>query len=149
MIYTDMEHITRYLGQSKALDTAIHYLKQADLTKLVKGRNEVDGDNVYINRFDYDTMPQEEAAWEGHLQYADIHVVLSGQEQIGVTASSRLTETSRDVEADFVGFEGTVETWCIMRPGDLLIVFPEDIHMVKVQNGSSTHVEKAVFKVRA
>lgn len=148
MIYTNRKEMERYLGLSAPLDTAIRYLKEADLSKLAKGRNEVDGENVFINRFDYDTLPEEEAAWEGHLQYADLHVVLSGEERIGVTDAARLKETSRDEAADFVGYEGPVECWAPMRPGDLLIVFPEDVHMVKVQLQGKTHVEKAVFKIK-
>lgn len=148
MIYTNLEQMERYLGLSASLDTAIRYLKEADLSKLVKGRNEVDGETVFINRFDYDTLPEEKAAWEGHLQYADLHVVLSGEERIGVTDASRLKETSRDEAADFVGYEGPVECWTPMRPGNLLVVFPEDVHMVKVQLQGQTHVEKAVFKLK-
>ena len=30
-----------------------------------------------------------------------------------------------------------------------LIVFPEDVHMVKVQYQGPSHVEKAVFKIKA
>ena len=113
------------------------------------GRNDVDGDNVYINRFDYDTLPLDKAAWEGHAQYADIHVLLSGEEKIGVTDVSRLTATTRDEATDFIGYEGPVETWFTMHPGDVLVVFPEDVHMVKVQLNGEVHVQKAVFKVRA
>lgn len=149
MIYTNLEQMERYLGISDALDTAIRYLKSADLTTLVKGRNEVDGDNVFINRFAYDTLPEEDAMWEGHAQYADIHVVLSGEEKIGVTDAARLKVTTRDEASDFIGYEGKVETWFTMHPGDLLVVYPEDVHMVKVQLNGESHVEKAVFKVRA
>ena len=66
MIYTTKENLYRYLGISRTLDTAIRYLLSADLAKLVKGRNEVDGDQVFINRFDYQTMAPEQAIWEGH-----------------------------------------------------------------------------------
>jgi len=61
MIYTKRKNLYRYLGQSQALDTAIRYLETADLAALTMGRNEVDGDQVFINRFDYQTMPQEQA----------------------------------------------------------------------------------------
>lgn len=149
MIYTNLAQMERYLGISDALDTAIRYLKTADLTKLAMGRNEVDGDNVFINRFDYDTMPEEQAMWEGHAQYADIHVLVSGEEKIGVTDAARLTATTRDEANDFIGYEGAVETWFTMRPGDILVVYPEDVHMVKVQLNGLCHVEKAVFKVKA
>jgi len=47
-----------------------------------------------------------------------------------------------------VGFEGPVDAWTVMRPGSLLIVFPEDAHLVKVQLNGCSAVKKAVFKVR-
>ena len=148
MIYTKRKNLHRYFGISEAMDTAIRHILSADLTQLVKGRNVVDGDQVFINRFDYQTMPQEQAIWEGHIQYADIHVLLSGQELIGVTNIEALQETVRKPEEDFVGFEGEVQSWLPMTTEDILFVFPEDIHMVKVIHGESTLVEKACYKVK-
>ena len=148
MIYTKLKNIHRYLGQSAALDTAIRYLQSADLRALSKGRNEIDGDQVFINRFDYQTMTPDEAIWEGHIQYIDIHVLLSGHEKIGVSNMESLTQTVRKPEDDFVGFEGPVETWFTMTPEDILIVYPEDIHKVKVLDSESTLVEKACFKIK-
>lgn len=148
MIYTKRKNLHRYLGQSEAMDTAIRFLQTADLRSLVPGRNEIDGSNVFVNRFDYQTMPETQAIWEGHIQYADIHVLLSGHEKIGVTNASMLTETVRKPEEDFVGFEGQVQSWFPMTTEDILIVYPEDIHMVKVLDGESTLVEKACFKVK-
>ena len=148
MIYAKFKNLHRYLGISEAMDTAIRHIQSADLSQLTKGRNVVDGDQVFINRFDYQTMPQEQAIWEGHIQYGDIHVLLSGQEKIGVTNVDMLKETVRKPEEDFVGFEGEVETWLPMTTEDILIVYPEDIHMVKVINGESTLVEKACYKFK-
>lgn len=148
MIYTKRKDMERYLGMSSTLDTAIRYLVSADLTKLAMGRNEVDGDNVFINRFDYTTMPESEAAWEGHRDYADIHVVLEGEERIGVTDAGSLTAGEYDAAGDFIPYEGPVDAWVAMRPGDILVVFPEDVHMVKVQRGGPSAVKKAVFKVK-
>lgn len=148
MIYTKRKNLARYLGISKSMDTAIRHILSADLSKLTKGRNEVDGDQVFINRFDYQTMPQEQAIWEGHLQYADIHVLLSGQEKIGVTNIEMLTETVRKVDEDFLGFEGEVQSWFPMTTEDILIVWPEDIHKVKVIHEESTLVEKACYKFK-
>ena len=148
MIYAKKKDLNRYMGLSREMDTAIRYLQTADLRSLQKGRNEIDGDNVFVNRFDYQTMPQENAIWEGHIRYADIHVLLSGNEKIGVSNVNMLTETVRKPDEDFVGFEGAVQSWCPMTTEDILIVFPEDIHMVKVMDGESTLVEKACYKFK-
>ena len=148
MIYTKRKNLEPYLGQSESLDTAIRYLLSADLRQLVKGRNEIDGNEAFVNRFDYQTMTAEQAIWEGHIQYGDIHVLLSGQEMIGVTNVDMLTETVRKPEEDFVGFEGEVKSWFPMTTEDILIVYPEDIHKVKVIQGESCLVEKACFKFK-
>ena len=148
MIYTKRENLERYLGQSESLDTAIRYLLSADLRELTMGRNEIDGNEAFVNRFNYQTMTAEQAIWEGHIQYGDIHVLLSGQEQIGVTNVDMLTETVCKPEEDFVGFEGEVQSWFPMTTEDILIVYPEDIHKVKVIQGESCLVEKACFKFK-
>ena len=148
MIYTKRENLGRYLGMSSSLDSAIQYLLSADLRQLHMGRNEIDGDQAFVNRFNYQTMPQEQAIWEGHEKYADIRVLLSGHEKIGVANVSSLKMTQRKPEEDFVGYEGDVEVWFPMTTEDILIVFPEDVHMVKVMNGGSTLVEKACFKCK-
>ena len=85
MIYTDMEHLYHYKGLGAHMDTAIDYLLAHGTGELVPGRNEVDGDNVFINRFNYTTMPEEKAAFEAHESYADIHLLAEGREFIGVT----------------------------------------------------------------
>ena len=148
MIYTNFHQMSRYEHLSPNLDTALRFLASADLTKLEMGRNEVDGDNVFINRFDYTTMPEEQASWEGHKYYADIHVVLEGEERIGVTDAASLTAGAYDEAGDFIPYEGPVDAWVTMRPGDILIVYPEDVHMVKVQLDGACQVKKAVFKVK-
>ena len=148
MIYTNDRQMSRYENLCPTLNTALRFLASADLTKLEMGRNEVDGDNVFINRFDYTTMPEEQAAWEGHKYYADIHVVLEGEERIGVTDAGSLTAGDYDEAGDFIPYEGPVDAWVTMRPGDILIVFPEDVHMVKVQLNGPCPVKKAVFKVK-
>lgn len=81
MIYTDLNNLERYLGMGKHLDTAIHYIKEHSLNDLKKGRNEVDGDFAFINCFEYETLPEEKTAFEAHEKYADIHMVISGEEK--------------------------------------------------------------------
>ncbi len=148
MIYVKKKNLHRCLGLSQAMDTAIRHLQSTDLTTLAQGRNEIDGDTVFVNCFAYETMPQEQAFWEGHIQYADIHVVISGKEKIGVANVDTLKQTAVKPEEDFIGYEGSAETWLSMTPGDALIVFPEDAHMVKVNDGETSQVQKACYKVK-
>lgn len=148
LIYTKRKYLERYLGMSGSLDSAIRHLLSADPGQLHKGRNEIDGDLAFVNRFDYQTMPPEQAVWEGHAKYADLHVLLSGREKIGVTHAEALKMTVQKPDEDFIGYEGGVEVWFPMTTEDILIVYPEDAHMVKVMDGDCCLVEKACYKFK-
>lgn len=148
MIFCKQKDLSRYLGLSHHLDTAIHFLLETDLQILQMGKNVVDGDAVYVNRFDYDTVP--DPITEGHLRYIDIHVVLEGEEIVAVADTSVLTETERKEDEDYIGFSGKFQCLNTMRPGDVLICFPEDAHSPKRFIGNAPcHVKKAVVKVLA
>ena len=159
MIYTDLENLKHYQGINKNLDTAIRYLIEKGTENLVPGRNDVDGDNVFVNEFSYMTIPESEAIFEAHFDYADVHMVLSGSEYIGVTDIKKLEVTNTllkltlrkiktDKENDCILGNGKVENMLLMTPGKVLIVLPEDAHMVKVQNGTAVEAKKAVMKIK-
>ena len=148
MIYTEIKYLDNYRGIRKSLDTAIEFLKNHSLDELKAGRNDVDGEEVFINRFGYETMPEEKAAFEAHEFYADIHLVLSGKEWIGVTDINKMNVTAVDKVTDSVDCDGPVENRLFMTPGKVLIVLPEDAHKVKIAVDSPERVEKAVVKVK-
>ena len=129
MIYTEIKHITRYKGLGEHMDKLIDYLTSHSLEELSDGRNEVDGDFAYINCFEYETLPEEETIFEAHEKYADIHMMISGEEN------------------DYVLGNGPTENYVTLKPGAALIVFPEDAHKVKIMADSAEHVRKAVGKV--
>lgn len=145
MIFCRADRLYRYLGLSRHLDTAIRFLNQGGVAQLPMGRTEIDGDAVYVNRFDYETV--EEAITEGHIRYIDVHVVLEGEEQIGVADVSSLQEIERKEEEDYIGFSGLFQSMCVLKPGNVLITFPEDAHSPKRQYKGPCRVKKAVIKV--
>ena len=59
-----------------------------------------------------------------------------------------MQETGRDEENDGIDLKGEAEQFLLMEPGKVLVAFPEDAHMVKIQWDESCQVEKAVVKVR-
>ncbi len=148
MIYTNMKNVKRYLGLDARLDQAINYILTNDVAALEQGIHEVDGRNIYINRHEYDSIPLEKGNWEGHRDYLDIQMVFEGNEKIGVSDVSVLNCLSYNEERDRYSFSGPVQAWVEMHPGDLMILYPEDAHMVKVQINGAEHLQKACVKVR-
>ena len=148
MLYFDRCDLATYRGLSPNLDTALRFLMTADLSALHPGRNDIDGDNVYLNRFDYDTIPPEKGFFEAHDAYLDVHILLSGEEKIAVANRDTLEEFERDSATDYIGYHGQAQSLCDMDSGKVLVVWPRDAHMVKLQRDGVSHVEKAVLKVK-
>ncbi|KAE9631194.1 YhcH/YjgK/YiaL family protein [Defluviitalea raffinosedens] len=147
MIYSKMKYIETYRGIHPNLDKAIDFLLETDLKTLSLGRNEVDGDKVFINRFNYQTIPIEEGAFEAHEKYLDIHLLISGKERIAISDMSCMTIKSKDTIKDGIDCEGPIDQLIFMEPGDVLIAFPHDAHMVKLESSGICEVEKVVVKV--
>lgn len=147
MIVAKLKDLKRYKGLNQNLDTAIDYILNNNLSDLKYGRNEVDNDNVFINKFSYTGADESDSFFEGHKNYLDIHIVLSGCENLGYTDVSELTQvTEYDPENDFIKFEGAVKNYIKLEEGDLAITFPEDIHMPKLRINDEK-IEKVVCKV--
>lgn len=88
MICDALEHLNRYRGLHRNLDTAIDYLAAyhvaRDLSDLPLGRTEVDGENVFINVMEADLSP-DSTRLEYHKKYADLQIDLTGGEGWGYT----------------------------------------------------------------
>lgn len=148
MIFCKKADIEFYLGIERGLDTAIYYLKGACLERLPLGRNEIDGDRVYLNHFEYDTKAADELLYESHVEYADIHLIIQGHERILCAMESELEIVESDLATDYVGLKGKETSEYHMTTEDALIVFPHEAHKVKCTDGTASHVNKAVIKVK-
>lgn len=148
MIYLKKENIHHYKGLMKNLDTALTYLETQDLSELLLGRNEVDGENVFINYMNYTTIPEVEGFFEAHLDYLDLHIMIEGEECVAVSHISTLEEFTRDEESDFVGYKGESQSKVLVNSEMALIVYPEDAHMVKIMCKEPGNVKKVVMKIR-
>lgn len=147
MIYCSRGDLDKYLGLYPSLDALIRFLLARDLNALPAGRSEVTGDgSAYINRFDYETIPEEQGVFEWHFRFADVHIVLSGEETLLVSDASLLTATERRDENDYALGHGPCHVRCRLTPDHVLIVFPREAHMVKIAVGKPDAVRKAVGK---
>ena len=147
MIIGKIKNLYKYKGLNANLDTAIDFILNTDLLSLKDGRNEIDGDNVFINRFSYTCKKAEDCFLEGHKNYLDIHLVLEGQELFGYTDVSELTPaTEYDKNNDFIKYDGPVKAYYKSTVGDFIITYPEDAHMPSISINDD-FVKKAVCKV--
>lgn len=144
MIFCEQSRLGRYRGLNRHFETVLCYLEENDLNALPLGQTILDGRNVFINRFNYDTSAAPLTEW--HDRYIDIHVVLDGEEEVGVVETSTL-QVSDPQEEDHTGMVTDFMNMSVLKPGYILITFPEDAHCPKRVHRISDHVKKVVIKV--
>ncbi len=108
------------------------------------------GDGVFALEQAYVAKPRAEGRWEAHRAYIDVQVIVTGDELMEVTDTSRLVVTEdRTPEKDVLFFaaydEGSVLR---MRAGELAVFYPIDAHKPSLAAGDpAALVRKTVVKV--
>ena len=146
MIFCKRKDLSRYLGMSETLDEAIRAMESCDLRSLSMGRNELTG-RIFGNRFDYETLSEEDMLFETHAVNIDIHFLLSGEERILCADLSVQTVVEEKPDKDYTGSRGPWESCAKMTADDVLIVFPGEAHKARCLIDEARKVEKFVLKV--
>ena len=149
MILDRLENSARYEFLGKRFARAFELLKTGNLTAKEAGNYEVDGKKLYYMVQNYTTKPKEERRFESHRIYADIQVVFSGREAMGLTQVTGLeVQNPYDNAKDIMFFETPTDyTELKMVAGEFVVLFPEEAHMPQCQWDGPAQVSKIVFKV--
>lgn len=135
-----------YRGIHPNLDLALEHITPEFLSSLGEERVALKGEEVYCTKFTYETVPEEDAFFEAHRLYLDIHLMLSGSERVETASPAALEQF--DHQGDFYAYRGQGRHSLILSPGDFLVVFPDDAHKIKMQVNGPETVTKAVFKIK-
>ncbi|PKM93966.1 MAG: YhcH/YjgK/YiaL family protein [Firmicutes bacterium HGW-Firmicutes-1] len=150
MIIGTIQDIEKFNTLSNNFKTAINYIQATDMLALNQGKHFIDGDEVFIIRDRYVAKTMEECFFESHLNYADIQIVLSGEEGFGyidATSEGVVITDPYQAEKDMTKYFATPEIIYTLKKDRFAIVFPEDLHMPKIMH-NSVEVEKVVIKVK-
>ena len=123
------------------------YVKSHDLLHMPIGRIEIEGNDLFINNSDATLVAEEKQAIEVHQQYIDVHIPLDKTERIGWKALSDMgtPRAPFDKENDFALYDERPSTYVEVKPGEFLIVYPEDGHAPIIGEGK---IRKAIAKVK-
>ena len=147
MIYDKIENLESYKGMYPNLAKALAYLSNNDLSKLKLGKNEVLREQIYLmvqkNKLKSD-KPKE---FEYHRRYADIHIVIEGEEQVTYGTGEEVATKPYDEGNDF-GLVNCSETYTFsLSVGNFLLFLPEEAHQAGKSTLTSSEVKKYVVKV--
>ncbi len=149
MILDRLDNSDRYSFLGPRFAKAFELLRTQDLTAQEAGNYEVDGKRLYYMVQNYTTKPRDERRFESHRVYADIQIVFSGRETIGLTPVKGLeVQTPYETEKDIMFYSTPADyTELKLTGGDFVILFPDEAHMPQCQWEGPAQISKIVFKV--
>ncbi len=147
MILDSIKNAELYYSVSPRLEKAFDYIRQADFAAMEPGRYPIDGDEIFVNIMERELKSPEEAKLEVHNNYADIQILVSGeQEGFGYMERCDLQEPTAEFDTvkDVQFFTDLPQTIYSIWPGQFTLLMPEDGHAPLIGSGK---VKKAVVKV--
>lgn len=151
MLVSSLEHVGQNDYLSERMGKAFAFLEENDLAALPLGRNEIDGDDVFANVQEYETVPAADKDMEAHRRYYDVQFVVSGKELLQYAPLATSDPIGAFDEASDFGLYATPDgsSDVRLRAGDVAILAPEDAHKPGCAWGEPCAVRKIVVKVRA
>ncbi len=131
---------------------AFEWLRSEKWKSLAVGTYEIKGREVYAMVQEYDSRSLDVAKYEKHKKYADVQMVIEGQELMISTTDDSIIGTSLDgfdSEKDIIFFSTYTKgaSKIVMDPGLVCVLFPEDAHIPCVVYKTSQKIHKLVIKV--
>ena len=145
MIFDRLERLEQYKGLNGNLDRLIDYALSHEFKSLTPGKNEIDGDNCWMNSNVAELAPTN-AVYERHMAYIDFQIPIDEGEIITVRPVEDLDWPETDDETRFT--EGPAGTPLDLVPGTFAIFFPGDAHNCGISKGGQVRVRKLVGKAR-
>lgn len=138
MILANLSDSARYEALHPLFKKVFDYIREHDFTTIPTGRIELDGSALFINVCDVQLVKAEEQKLEVHRKYIDIHVPVSGEETIGWKHLSDCgdSEAPFDEDGDFALYAEPASALVNVKPGEFLVVYPEDAHAPLIGSGS-------------
>ncbi len=147
MILTTLQDCGRYESLHPLFKTLFDYLKSHDLLQMPLGRIDILGDDLFINNSEPEGLKAEDQVLEVHRRYIDVHLLLTGEETVGwlPLADCKAEHKPYDAEGDYGLYADRPSTYFTLKPGMMLLVWPEDPHAPIIGQGK---FRKAIAKIK-
>ena len=122
----------------------------AALSARENGRFQPDGAPWFCTLSVVQTQPAAERHTEYHRQWADIQIILAGEERIQAGMAPAMRPEDNELKPDLYICQPAPESVSILlRPGDFAVFYPGEPHQALCAVSTPAPVRKAVFKVPA
>ncbi len=148
MILDSFKNTALYDSVCPRMKRAFELLAATDLNSLSEGKHLLDGEDIFVNVLVRDLKVTSDAKLEVHNDYADIQILLEGEEEgFGWRERCELSDPISDFDAvkDVQLFNDGYQCIYTLRQGQFTILMPQDGHAPMIGEGK---VKKAIVKVR-
>lgn len=146
MVKDTLANAQRYAPLGPRIARALAHAQVTSFLDMPDGEYPVGGTDVRALVQRYTTKPDAEGRWEAHRRHIDLQMVVHGEERIGVAPLHTLAAEPYDDDKDLLWLSGGGDT-VTLRPGDFVLLWPEDGHMPGLRVGAPTAVVKVVYKI--
>lgn len=151
MIITSLNSSRYEPSQPNAILRAFLWLKENKnkIEKMQPGKYCIEGEDMYAKVFDVKTKKLEDTKPEIHKKYIDVQYWQNGEELMGYapyTDNVAIIEENSDEDLYFLENPEN-EVFLPAHAGDIMVLFPEDIHRPAVCKNESINCRKVVIKV--
>ena len=152
MIITNVNNEIQNKSLAKDIRFCIEFAKENEnkILSLVNGSYDVGYNNIKMNLGKYFTKSENEKFWESHKKYLDVQIMINGTEKVAINDIRDMEVKSFDEEKDLTILEGDKAFDIVMKTGDVLVFFPNDVHKPELnvsENDDSGNIRKIVTKV--
>jgi YhcH/YjgK/YiaL family protein len=149
MIYDTLENFGKYFHTGSPLFGALFFMTEFDPSK-PDGRYEIESEKIYALVSSYETSPASQNRFEIHRKYADVQIVVEGEETVEVSLSSEpksMIEYCYAMDKIFLESPGDSAS-LVMGRGYFAVIYPNEAHRPNCDVHGKLHVRKIVVKVR-
>lgn len=147
MLYDTLENLNQYRGMFENLDKAIDFIENNDLAELPLGRTDIDGDDVYVNVTELETLPAEGRHYETHSRYMDLQTDIEGMELCEVTLGDVEAVQEYSEEEDYALWDGNTCAALVLDDTRFAVFMVEEAHLPGIRAEGCDKVKKAIFKI--
>jgi YhcH/YjgK/YiaL family protein len=149
MIYDKIENLSVYFDSNSKFARVESVLAEFLKNPFDSGRIEIDGDNMWCNVAKYNVEDGTPIKYEAHKEYADVQIMVDGEENIGWASFNECTITEDFKEGCDIAFMDAPNGQLFaLRKGYFMVFFPEDAHAPCRKSENADFAHKLVFKVK-
>ena len=129
-------------------EQAFTFLKTADLKNLPLGKQELEGEHLFVSVAEYMGKEKEEVLFESHKKYIDIQNVIKRKEIMGITTLDKVEVAEPyNEEKDITFYTYNGGNYLKATPENFFIFLPEDVHRPSIKTNANVPIRKIVVKI--